>query len=540
MGEGGSRSRREFLKQSGSLLAIPAMASEARPSTGGSWHEVEINPPSGLVQAEGFESRVAYRSPQSPSYAAWVSFFPGEHGQWYLTCEEISGRETSLPRMTRQQFYEFSMPTAYDESQLRRHLLLLESRDGMKTWDVISRQPCRLRHSAGTFAQARTKDGRFLRFGWSAQWLDPTRHPGSIFFVSSDNGQSWQLQPPFHDRRVFSYAHRLRTLRDGTMVLAIPFGPPWGEGTSCPIRACTNLNADSGMQMNLCFSYDQGRTWTDPLPIYGGHSVSETDFVELPSGDLLCINNSIFPHAGRQIVYRTPHGWVPAAFERSPSRVVPETVVLMENGVMVGCMRNSHYLWSDDWGLNWYPLEGIPEGIVKGRETYQPWMQYLGNGTVANAGHYGSDNFYGELDQFVMLHYFRVKLLRKSEDAQIDVVRDFDEYRSKWRNGYTLRLTCNGKPLAGKQLEFWYVERWKPGYDDDATPLAERKKQGGEVIWANTDAQGVAHVTIPRLDAVTSIHHTIKIVVLFNADGRDAYYKPVQTSQLEFYSNQSY
>jgi hypothetical protein len=539
MVEIGNRSRRSFIKQAGSLLAISSLESKARANAVSFGDETGSPPPAPLVQAEGFESRVVYRSPQRPSYAAWISFYPGERGQWYISCEEITGRDPSLPRMTRQRFYEESMPMNYDESQLRRDLVLLESRDGLNTWEVISREPCRLRQSAGTFAQARTKDGRFLRFGWASEWLDPERHPGSIFFVSTDNAQSWQLQPPFHDRRVFSYAHRLRTLRDGTLVLALPFSPPWGQGTACPIRACTNLNADTAMQMNLCFSYDQGRTWTDPLPIYGEHAVSETDFVELPSGDLLCINSSIFPPAGRQVVYRTAHGWIPTPFEKSPSKMVPETVVLTEEGLMVGCLRNSHYLWSDDGGLNWYPLEGIPDAITHGIETYQPWMQYLGDSTIVNAGHYGHDSFYGELDQYVMLHRFRVRARRKSEATQIEVVRDFDESHSRWLNAYTLKLTCGGKPLAGKLLEFYYAERWKPGYDD-SPPLAERMKLGGEVIGVTTDAQGLAHVAIPRLDSATSIHHTIKLVVRFNADGRDADYKPAQSPQLEYYSKQSY
>ena len=540
MGDRERSSRRLFIKRAGALLASPPVAVKANLSSEQGTPEAGGFTTEGFVRAEDFESRVIYRSPHHPSYAAWVGFFPGERGQWYLTCEEITGRDPSLPRMSRDLFYRFSIPTSYDESQMRRDLVMLESRDGLKTWEIISREPCRLRSSAGTFAQAHTKDGRFLRFGWATQWMDPDREPGSIFYVSSDNGQTWQLQPPFHDRRVFSYAHRIRTLRDGTLVLAIPFSPPWGANTSCPVRACTNLNADTAMQMNLCFSYDQGRTWTDPLPIYGEHTVSETDLVELPSGDLVCINSSIFSPAGRQIIYRTAHGWIPTPYERSHSKFVPETVVLMENGVMVGCLRNSRYFWSDDLGLTWYPLEGIPQPIVRGRETYQPWMQYLGAGRIANAGHYGQDNFYGEFDQYVMMHFFRVQVVRKTEDTRIEVIRDFDESTGKWRNAYTLKLTCGGVPLGGKPLEFWYVERWKPGYGEEAKPLEERMKRTGTVLWLTTDAKGVAHVAFPRLDSITSIHHSIQLVVRFNADRQDGSYKPFQTPEFEFYSNHRY
>jgi len=86
--------------------------------------------------------------------------------------------------------------------------------------------------------------------------------------------------------------------------------------------------------MTLCFSYDQGRTWTSPLPIYGGHNVIETDFVELSSGDLLCINSSVFAKpAGSYLPHRAR--FLPRAFERSLSKVVPETVALTEDGQLV-------------------------------------------------------------------------------------------------------------------------------------------------------------------------------------------------------------
>ena len=312
-------------------------------------------------------------------------------------------------------------------------------------------------------------------------------------------------------------------------------------GTEHPTRASWNLHAVTEGGMNLCFSHDQGRTWTSPLPIYAGRAVYETDFVELPSGDLLCINNSIFANPGRQIIYRTQYGFVPGPFERSYSKVVPETVAITEDGLLVGCMRNSRYAWSDDLGLTWFPLEGIPENIAKGRETYQPWIQYLGDGRFANAGHYGGDNFYGELDQYLMIHFFRLEVLRKTKSTHIDLVRDFDGAKSRWRNSYTLKLTCDGQPLPDKELEFWFVERDKPGYGlVDNYTLDDRMKMGGELLRVRTGSDGTARVVLPRLDTITYIHHAIQLVARFNADRGDPDYKPAQTPQFQFYSNARY
>ena len=165
---------------------------------------------------------MVYRSRQKPGYACWVSFFPGNDGAWYLTCEEVTRPEKPYPRMSRAQYYAFALPSGYDKAPYKMEIVLLESRDGMKTWNVISREAVRYQHSAGSFGQARTRDGRFLRFVWETYSLEPNADPGQIFTVSTDGGKTWVKQPPFHDKRFCSYPHRLRTLRDGTLVLALP------------------------------------------------------------------------------------------------------------------------------------------------------------------------------------------------------------------------------------------------------------------------------------------------------------------------------
>ena len=80
----------------------------------------------GAVRATSFESRTVYRSRQQPGYACWVSFFPGERGQWYLTCEEVTRPAKPYPRMSDQRFYEFGLPTGYDKSPLQMEIVMLE------------------------------------------------------------------------------------------------------------------------------------------------------------------------------------------------------------------------------------------------------------------------------------------------------------------------------------------------------------------------------------------------------------------------------
>jgi len=496
------------------------------------------------VRAVDFESRKVYHSSQTPGYTSWVSFFPGERGQWYLTCEEVTTPAKPLPRCTREQFYAMSLPATYDKSQCLVEMVILESNDDMRTWEVIAREPCRFHHSPGSFGQARTKEGLFLRFVWSCYALDPRVAPNEIFYTSDDNGKTWRKMPAFHHERFASFPHRLRMLRDGTFVLAMPLRARWGKGTDYPVRASLNLNAINEMQMTLWFSFDQGRTWDGPLPIFGGQNISETDFVELPSGDLLFID-SFFATPGRQFVYREGRRFTPGPMERAIAGQVPETICLTEEGVLVGCFRPSgvmggeyhpaRYTWSDDLGLTWWPLEGIP--AERPPECYQPWIHYLGDGRIACAGHYGSDIPVGMLDQYLSIHFIKLEVLRKTKDTCIEVEREFDESVTRWPNAYTITLTCDGEPLADKELEFWHVEVDKPGYDSyNKTPLQERMKMGGQLIRVRTGADGVAHVTLPHLDEIQDTHYSYQFIVRFNADRADPKYKPAQTPQFEFYA----
>ncbi len=491
------------------------------------------------VVASDFESRIVYHSKQTPGYTSWVSFFPGELGRWYLSCEEVTRPEKPLPKMSRERWYEVAMPVGYDKSQYLMEAVILESDDGMRTWREVSREPYHYHHSIFQYATARTRDGRFLRFVSAWHSLDETVRANEIFYESSDNGKTWRKMPPFHHDHFFSYPHRMRTLRDGTLVLALPLSPAFGRGTDRPVRTARNLDAIGEMSMTLWFSYDDGRSWSGPLPIYGGQVVSETDFVELSDGNLMCINNSIFANPGRQIIYREGTRWTPGPLERSRGQTkwgdanqVPETVAMSKGGVLVGCMRAGAYSWSDDLGLNWQRLEGIPE---MGPEVYQPWIHCLGGNRFVCAGHYGADDAIGRKDQHLTLHSFNVEVRRKTRNTRLEVSREYDEAKERWVNVYPVRLLCDGEPLSGKEIEFWYVEMHKPGYDSwNKTPLEERIKMGGTSLRAVTDADGIARISLSEYDALEDIRPTIQFVVRFNTDGRYPEYKPVQSLQFEF------
>jgi hypothetical protein len=484
------------------------------------------------VRATNFQSRKIYQSAHRPSYTSWASFFPGDRGEWYLGCEEVTPLDKPQSRASTQWVYEMSLPRGYDKSKYRMEQVLLKSDDNLKTWNVIGRET--VKASGGSFAQARTKDGNFLRFIWACYSLDPSVKPNEIYYQSSDDGKSWQKMPPFVSDRFAWYPHRLRTLRDGTLVLCAPRASKWGKGTEYPIRAAMKLDTVSDMEMMLFFSTDQGKTWSNPLPIYSGQTVSETDFVELPDGNLLFINNSIFATPGRQFVYRDGSRFTPGPLERVHSGAVPETVCQTEEGILIGCHRPGNYSWSNDLGQNWHPLEGAPSTI----EVYQPWIQYLGKGKVACAGHYGADDPIGGRDQYISIHTFNVQVLQKTAPTKLWIERGFDDARKSFLNTYTVSLTSNDAPLANKDIHVWYVARDKPGYDSfNSKPLAERMKLGGKSITLRTNDRGQAALDLPEFNGIADIHASYQMVIRFNPDHTDLQYNSAQLPQLEYYAN---
>jgi hypothetical protein len=485
-----------------------------------------------VVRATNFQSTKVYQSKQRPSHTSWVSLFPAESGKWYLSCQEVTSTDPPQQRASKQHVYEMSLPRGYDSSKYLKELVLLKSDNALQHWNVISRTPTQT--DGGAFAQASTPSGALLRFVWACYSTDPKVKPNEIYYRSNDAGKTWNKMPPFVSDRFAWYPHRLRTLRDGTLVLAAARAAKWGADSDYPIRAAMNLDTVSDMEMMAFFSHDEGRSWSNSLPIFSGQTVSETDFVELPDGNLLFINNSIFANPGRQFVYRDGDRFTPGPLERVQSGTVPETVCLTENGVLIGCHRPGAYFWSNDLGRNWQPLQGAPTTM----EVYQPWIAYLGDGKIACAGHFGADDPIKSRDQYISVHTFRVEVLQKAADVKLRVDREYDASGKRFLNSYNVSLTLNGKPLADKDISAWYVGRDQAGYDSfNSKSLKERMAAGGRSVTLRTDSSGKARLSLTEFDGVTDIHASYQLVIRFNSDHKYRDYVSAQLPQLEFYAN---
>ncbi len=511
------------------------------------------------VEVVEFESRCIYEPQRPPYYACWACLFPGEHGRWYVAFEEVSRPEKPLSKSPAELTYAIGLPQGYDKSQFLMEAVIIESTDEMQSWHEVSRKGYRFHHTVGLYGgSGRTRNGKFLRFHWPVYCFDRSVKPNEILEVSEDDGKTWINKGSFHDAHFTGYPHRLRMLRDGTLVVCVPLWPRFGTSER-PIRASCNPYAVGEYSMTLFFSFDQGQSWEGPLPIYAGQRVSETDFVELPSGDLLFINNSIFAIPGRQLIYRDGNHFTPGPLERARGNTcmpdgesinlntVPEAVCLIDDGILVGCMRPGHYYFSDDLGQMWHPLPGSPQPkSVESLQVYQPSMCYLGDGKVACAGHLGFDDPITNTEdetRFIKrhnlhVHLFKVNNLRKTKETTILVERNRVEGFRRWPNSYTLTLLCESQPLPEKELEFWYAEQGRAGYDSFGKfTFEQRRELGGKRIKVRTDADGKAHVNLSHLDEVKHTHYSYQFVVLFNADGTDSNYKPAHSCHFEQYAN---
>jgi hypothetical protein len=165
-------------------------------------------------------------------------------------------------------------------------------------------------------------------------------------------------------------------------------------------------------------------------------------------------------------------------------------------------------------------------------------MNYLGNGKVACAGHFGLDDALGKRDQYVCLQTFKVEVLRKTVAAKLWIERDFDEATRSFPNSFTISLTVNGAPVTNKEVQVWHVLRDAPGYDSwNKTALSERMKLGGKSLTVRTGPDGKGRFALPEYNGITNTHTSYQVVVRFNADRQYPDFKPAQLPQLEFYAN---
>jgi hypothetical protein len=228
--------------------------------------------------------------------------------------------------------------------------------------------------------------------------------------LSTNGGQTWSppiyFVPPAQYR---AWPSIMRPLSDGRLVLM----------AGCWLRDNAPVPA-AEMVKTMFISNDEGRTWGAPIPLMPMATgvCEESDFVELPSGDLMWIHRTEHYSAAGDLLYsdrmesisqKTGNTFVsqPATTLSWPHSGYPCELLTREGVILDLCTGASH--WSADNGVTWHDLL-LPDGQPLATYYYPKAIQ-ADDGTIVVVGHLGSDNVYGTYDQAIYEQTFRLNVV---------------------------------------------------------------------------------------------------------------------------------
>lgn len=370
------------------------------------------------LKAVDFEQREIYHSPETPGYTAWVGFWQLTDGS--LCCD----------------FLQLTGPRDNPVSAVP----LLGSRDGGATWTVLHDGSAASNPSAsGIYTVSRDSrrgmavlpDGTLVRGNWPPGDVSDS---GSVE-RSLDGGKTWIDRQYFLPRKEYrAWPTLIRPLRDGRLVL---FAGCWKRGDVSGGKRPDFPPGQEGMlpsMVKMMFvSADKGKTWSKPIVLMPAEvgSCEESDFCELPSGDLFWIHRTehypdhmtdIHPLASRMgadppgsfwysdrmqsIVRKQGDTFLPGKCEIAPfpHSGYPCLLSTREGAILHLATGGSHYTL--DEGKTWHELTagGKPIGVY-----YYPKALQLSDGKIICIGHRGGDDVYGTVDQAVIQQTFRLE-----------------------------------------------------------------------------------------------------------------------------------
>jgi hypothetical protein len=469
----------------------------------------------------GFIETTIYAPKEQPGYASWVSLFsvPGRKKDHMLSFMEIHRGENKLYRPTPLDFYQsMGIPIKYQASiangsrDLVTDMVIMRSSDNGGSWNEVGRgagQEC----VSNPFSNICLENGDLLRgVGTAYMCMYPEEIPELKIQRSSDNGNTWTDHSIVHkDIRFYQTPYRLKQLKDGILVLLVACWPSFGKDRVLKTRHSVEPNVIERDNTLIYLSKDNGKTWDPPISVLQGMRAPEPDFAELDSGDILIVNSTIQGGpAVRQYIYRTHNGIITGPVLGIVSGEVPETFVAVKDNILVGARRCGDYSCSGDEGETWHKITG---GTKCG---YQPMIKELDDGRFMCVWHQGGDDQFGEKNQFIGKHVFRVAYdFPKKTKMTID--RNMNTQKTQYINSFTAVLTSGGRTLKGKTVKFAVAERWTPAYENAADP-----KIAGKIFEAKTNKNGEAVLWLKEYDRTRDIHLSYRITAFFIPDEYDS------------------
>ena len=473
------------------------------------------------VRAADAVRQTIYTPAQRPGFAAWATAFAYGDGRIGLSFKEtVRGRDPQY-RPPRLELGEaVGAPVSYcsvecgSENECSYRVYLVSS-DGGQTFSETGR--CLLQE--GSFLNMGLPDGTIIGYDVPRLNEDGTGWCDHIRVRSSaDGGATWTDRGCLLEGTA-PYLWRLRTLRDGTILLLLSlYGTPWGEGRQRATRNTVLPGETALNRIQTCFLTSRdGLHFTGPHYVLPGIGAHEYDVAECPDGRLLFLAGDVQgTPVGRQFVTRQGEGFLngpllpvrrgaPDDPARDPQGgFVPESVAMLPGGLLVGSRRNKPYTASNDFGENWFEIDGLPPSL------YQPFLIALPDGTVLNFGHQGGDNAFGQVDMCIGADRFRVEN-RLPASSTLTLARCMDEGRTRYLNAYTARLSAAGAPVSGATVRFRAAPFWRADGTVDGAPLDGAPQQ----VEAVTDENGFARAAFPAFDGIPDIHFYYNVDVVY-------------------------
>jgi len=188
------------------------------------------------------------------------------------------------------------------------------------------------------------------------------------------------------------------------------------------------------MTKMMFLSSDKGLTWGAPIILMAATvgSCEESDFCELPNGDLFWIHRvehypdhqtEMPPHAAKMgsnppesywysdrmqsIASKDGDTFVPGACETAPFPHSGYPCVLGTREGIILHLATGESHWSADMGKTWNTLLAAGKAIST---YYYPKAIQLADGKILCVGHFGSDDVYGTVDQSIRLQTFHLEV----------------------------------------------------------------------------------------------------------------------------------
>jgi|GEM_PF-5632786 len=345
------------------------------------------------VQISHIEHRQVYRNAAAPFWASWVRTWFTRNGDLRAGFTEITGGSSDMePSYS----HEYASPEKLNEAGLQRIYRWCESKDNGRTWESLKTIDCSDHYFAQPDDYLLLQDGTLLGVGgvwggWDYDKNDYDNVGRTMVWRSDDEGETWSEPVVLNDsKKIQSFWCHPKQLRDGTIVL-----PAYG----CFDMDYSNPQTDAFM----FFSYDGGKTWSEPLLLINGietMSQDEPEAVELENGDILVVlrhanltrpaDDGLYMNCGQLVVKKTPTGWQPGEHQMTNMgfRGFPALLRTSDN-ILICTGSGQQYNFSIDDGQTWSQTGCITDPQYSSPNHY-PILKELPDGRIISIYHYGN------------------------------------------------------------------------------------------------------------------------------------------------------